>query len=49
MMLTRYGGNGYAYVQRHFVPRLQRHGVDAAPRDMLMTTIRGASSTRPIA
>ena len=28
MMLTRYGGNGYAYVQRHFLPRLQRHGFD---------------------
>ncbi len=26
MMLTRYGGNGYAYVQRHFLPRLKRHG-----------------------
>jgi phosphotriesterase-related protein len=29
MMLTRYGGFGYAYVQRHFLPRLQRHGVSA--------------------
>ncbi len=28
MMLTRYGGNGYAYVQRHFLPRLKRHGFD---------------------
>ncbi len=27
MMLTRYGGFGYAYVQRHFLPRLKRHGV----------------------
>jgi phosphotriesterase-related protein len=27
MMLTCYGGNGYAYVLRHFVPRLRRHGV----------------------
>ena len=27
MMLTRYGGFGYAYVQRHFLPRLGRHGV----------------------
>jgi phosphotriesterase-related protein len=27
MMLTRYGGFGYAYVQRHFLPRLRRHGV----------------------
>ena len=36
MMLTRYGGFGYAYVLRHFVPRLQRHGVDAATLDRLM-------------
>jgi phosphotriesterase-related protein len=28
MMLTRYGGFGYAYLQRHFIPRLRRHGVD---------------------
>jgi phosphotriesterase-related protein len=27
MMLTRYGGFGYAYLQRHFLPRLLRHGV----------------------
>ena len=26
MMLSRYGGNGYGYVQRHFLPRLKRHG-----------------------
>jgi phosphotriesterase-related protein len=26
-MLTRYGGFGYAYLQRHFLPRLKRHGV----------------------
>ncbi len=38
MMLTRYGGNGYAFVQRHFLPRLQRHGMDAACRDSLLTT-----------
>ena len=38
MMLTRYGGNGYAFVQRHFLPRLQRHGMDAALCAMLMTT-----------
>jgi phosphotriesterase-related protein len=36
MMLTRYGGFGYAYILRHFVPRLQRHGVgEAAIRTML--------------
>lgn len=27
MMLTCYGGNGYAYILRHFVPRLRRHGL----------------------
>ena len=27
MMLTRYGGFGYGYLQRHFLPRLLRHGV----------------------
>ena len=30
MMLTRYGGNGYAYILRHFLPRLKRHGLDDA-------------------
>ena len=29
MMRTRHGGNGYAYVPRHFLPRLVRHGLDA--------------------
>ncbi len=38
MMLTRYGGNGYAFVQRHFLPRLQRHGLPVAACDALMTT-----------
>ena len=28
MMLTRHGGFGYGYILKHFVPRLQRHGVD---------------------
>ena len=37
MMLTRYGGNGYAFVTRHFLPRLRRHGVDEATLDRLMT------------
>ena len=27
MMLSHYGGFGYAYVLKHFVPRLRRHGV----------------------
>ena len=38
MMLSRYGGNGYAYVTRHFLPRLARHGLDAATLARLMTT-----------
>ena len=36
MMLTRYGGFGYAYVQRHFLPRLARHGVAADALQRLM-------------
>lgn len=28
MMLTRHGGNGYAFVVNHFLPRLRRHGAD---------------------
>jgi phosphotriesterase-related protein len=36
MMLTRYGGNGYAFVVRHFLPRLKRHGLDDAALDRLM-------------
>lgn len=36
MMLTRYGGNGYAFVQRHFLPRLRRHGFDQASLDALI-------------
>ena len=27
IMLCAYGGNGYAHVQRHFLPRLLRHGL----------------------
>ena len=40
MMLTRYGGNGYAFVLRHFLPRLKRHGLDDA-------TIAGFITTNP--
>ncbi|MFG1710352.1 phosphotriesterase [Nonomuraea sp. M3C6] len=28
-MLVRYGGNGYAHILTHFVPRLHRHGLTA--------------------
>ena len=38
MMLTRYGGNGYAFVTKHFLPRLLRHGIDPAALETLMTT-----------
>jgi phosphotriesterase-related protein len=41
MMLTRYGGFGYGYILRHFVPRLRRHGVtDDAIRTMLVDNPR---------
>ncbi|WP_182550857.1 phosphotriesterase family protein [Phyllobacterium myrsinacearum] len=36
MMLTRYGGNGYAYVLRHFLPRVKRHGLDETALDQMM-------------
>lgn len=36
MMLTRYGGFGYAYIQRHFLPRLRRHSVAEAALNQLM-------------
>ncbi|EGJ19564.1 resiniferatoxin-binding, phosphotriesterase-related protein [Cereibacter sphaeroides WS8N] len=38
MMLTRYGGNGYAFVTKHFLPRLRRHGLDDAALETLMVT-----------
>lgn len=37
MMLTRYGGWGYGYILRHFVPRLRRHGVMEEEIDILLT------------
>ncbi len=36
MMLTCYGGNGYAYILRHFVPRLRRHGVKKEAIHMML-------------
>ncbi|MCZ7495866.1 phosphotriesterase [Agrobacterium rhizogenes] len=36
MMLTRYGGNGYAYILKHFLPRLKRHGLTDATLQTLM-------------
>ena len=36
MMLTPFGGNGYAHVQRHFLPRLLRHGLGEVELERLM-------------
>jgi len=36
MMLTRYGGFGYGYILRHFVPRLKRHGMSQATIDCIL-------------
>ena len=36
MMLTRYGGFGYGYILKHFVPRLKRHGLDQATIDRML-------------
>lgn len=36
MMLTAYGGFGYAYIQKHFLARLERHGVSGANITTLM-------------
>ena len=36
MMLTRYGGFGYAYLLRHFLPRLRQHGVPEAALTRMM-------------
>lgn len=38
MMLTHYGGNGYAYILEHFVPRLERHGVSSDMIDTMLVT-----------
>ncbi|MDF1521184.1 MAG: phosphotriesterase-related protein [Trueperaceae bacterium] len=38
MMLVRHGGNGYAYLLDHFVPRLRRHGVGDAQIDTLLVS-----------
>lgn len=36
MMLTRYGGFGYGYILKHFVPRLKRHGMNQATIDRIL-------------
>ncbi len=35
-MRTRHGGNGYAHVPRHFLPRLVRHGLNSAAAATLL-------------
>jgi len=37
-MLTRYGGFGYGYILKHFLPRLKRHGVDQQAFDQMLIT-----------
>jgi len=37
MMLTRFGGFGYGYVLKHFVPRLKRHGIPTQIIDSILT------------
>jgi len=36
MMLTSFGGFGYGYILKHFVPRLKRHGVGQAAIDRML-------------
>lgn len=35
-MLTRFGGHGYGYILKHFVPRLRRHGLEGAQLEQLL-------------
>lgn len=35
-MLTRYGGHGYGYILKHFVPRLRRHGISGEQLEKVM-------------
>ncbi|OON41648.1 phosphotriesterase-related protein [Izhakiella australiensis] len=35
-MLTRYGGHGYGYILKHFIPRLRRHGLNGEQLETLM-------------
>ena len=41
IMLCTYGGNGYAHIQRHFLPRLLRHGLCENDILALMTSNPG--------
>lgn len=47
MMLTRHGGFGYAYLQKHFLPRLRRHGVgEDAIMQLMIDNPRAVFSAR---
>ncbi|RWL16123.1 MULTISPECIES: phosphotriesterase [Mesorhizobium] len=47
IMLTRFGGFGYGYILKHFVPRLKRHGVEQPAIDrMLVANPRAVFSRR---
>jgi phosphotriesterase-related protein len=35
-MLTKFGGQGYGYILKHFVPRLRRHGVTGEQLETLL-------------
>ena len=47
MMLTHYGGFGYAHVLRHFVPRLRRHGVSESQIETLLVDNPGSVFSGP--
>ncbi|WP_209850647.1 phosphotriesterase family protein [Rhizobium herbae] len=48
IMLTRYGGFGYGFILKHFLPRLKRHGVDQAAIDrMLIDNPKSVFSSAP--
>jgi phosphotriesterase-related protein len=36
IMLTRFGGFGYGFILKHFVPRLKRHGVEQPAIDRML-------------
>jgi phosphotriesterase-related protein len=49
-MLTRYGGHGYGYLLRHFLPRLRRNGLTGEQLETLMVDNPRkvfAAATRP--
>jgi phosphotriesterase-related protein len=38
IMLTRFGGHGYGYILKYFVPRLRRHGVTSEQIETMLIT-----------